>query len=376
MVPTQRGGPLAGVKVLELAGIGPAPFAVTVLADLGATVLRVERPGGTTSIMPPAQDPLRRGRDAVTIDLRTPRGVERVLELVEHADVLIEGNRPGVTERLGLGPDDCFARNPRLVYGRMTGWGQTGPLASTAGHDIGYLAITGALHTIGRAGEPPAIPTNMLGDFAAGSMFLVAGVLAALWEAARSGQGQVVDASIVDGALAFTQTLHGLMAVGGWRDERGVNLLDSGRPWYDVYETADGAYIAVGAIEPKFYAEFMSVLGLEADEAERADPRCWNGLRERIAATVRTRTRDEWVQAYDGTDACVSPVLSLQEAKEHPHIVARESFVTIAGVEQPVPAPRFGRTPAGIPSAPVPLESDPRAALTAWGVADVESFLG
>lgn len=368
-------GPLAGIKVIEFAGIGPGPFAATMLADLGATVLRIERPGGTTSIMPAPLDPLRRGRSALSLDLRDPADVARALELVESADVLIEGNRPGVMERLGLGPQECLARNPRLVYGRVTGWGQTGPLAPRAGHDIGYLAITGALHTIGRSGAAPSIPTNMLGDFAGGSMFLVSGVLAAVIEAGRSGRGQVVDAAIVDGTLAFTLTLHGLLAVDQWVDQRGVNLLDSGRPWYEVYETSDGRHLAVGAIEPKFYAEFMAVLGLVADESERSDPAAWPALRERIAGVIRTRSRDEWAAVFEPTDACVAPVLSLTEAKAHAHLVARGSFVEIGGVEQPVPAPRFDRTAPGCPAAPVPLDADPRPALRRWGVRDVEAFL-
>lgn len=375
MTHTTRTGPLAGLRVLEFAAIGPGPFAATMLADLGATVLRVERPGGTTSIMPAHNDPLRRGKISVTLDLRTPDGVARVLELVERADVLIEGNRPGVMERLGLGPEECAKRNPGLVYGRMTGWGQTGPLAPRAGHDIGYLAITGALHTIGRAGEAPAIPTNMLGDFAGGSMFLVSGILAAIFERSRSGKGQIVDAAIVDGALAFTTTLHGLLAEGQWTDERGVNLLDSGRPWYDTYQAADGEYLAVGAIEPKFYAEFMAILGLAADEADRADASRWPELRESIAAVIATRTRDEWSAAYEGTDACVAPVLSLEEAKEHAHLVARGSFASIAGIEQAVPAPRFSRTIPGVPAAPPAPEADSRDALLEWGVADVEAFV-
>lgn len=374
-MPTSQTGPLAGLKVLEFAGLGPGPFAATMLADLGATVIRVERPGGTTSLMVADRDPLRRGRSAVILDLRTPAGVDRALELVESADVLIEGNRPGVMERLGIGPDECLARNPRLVYGRMTGWGQTGPLAPRAGHDIGYLAITGALHTIGRAGEAPAIPTNMLGDFAGGSMFLVAGILAAIFESSRSGLGQVVDAAIVDGALAFTLTLHGLMAIDEWVDERGVNLIDSGRPWYDVYEVSDGKHLAVGAIEPKFYEEFMTHLGLEADHAERADPARWPALRERIAAKLATRTRDEWASIFEGTDACVAPVLSLAEAENHAHLAARKSFATIGGITQPVPAPRFSRTQPDVPTAAPALDADPREALRDWGIGDVEAFL-
>ncbi|AEH10016.1 MULTISPECIES: CaiB/BaiF CoA transferase family protein [Protofrankia] len=368
-------GPLRGLRVVELAGIGPGPFAAMLLADLGADVIRVDRPGEANDIVPPAVDVLRRGRRSVAIDLRSPDGVRAVLDLAERADVLIEGYRPGVAERLGVGPQDCWARNPRLVYGRMTGWGQDGPLAPTAGHDIGYIAITRALHALGRQGEEPAVPVNFLGDFGGGSLYLVVGVLAAVFEAARSGRGQVVDAAIVDGAASLTAMVYGLLAAGQWRDERGVNLLDTGRPWYDVYRTADDNWVAVGPLEPKFYAQFMTLLGLEPDEAERADPAAWPALRERIAAAFARRTRDEWAKVFEGTDACVAPVLNLTEAAGHPHLAARGTFIEVDGVRQPAPAPRFSRTPPGRPEPPARPGAHTRQALTDWGVRDVDALL-
>ncbi|MDR7273797.1 alpha-methylacyl-CoA racemase [Catenuloplanes atrovinosus] len=331
-------GPLHGLRVVELAGIGPAPFAAMLLADLGADVVRVDRPGpGSPLTVDPARDLLNRGKRSVLADLKTPEGVERVLSLAARADVLIEGWRPGVAERLGVGPEPALARNPRLVYGRMTGWGQDGPLARTAGHDIGYLALSGALHAIGRAGGPPQVPVNLLGDFAGGSLYLVVGVLAAL----RSGRGQVVDAAIVDGAAHLTTMLSGLLAAGAWRDERGVNLLDTGAPFYDVYETADGRHVAVGALEPRFFAEFARLLGITpaGDHAQ---------LRERIGRAFAGRTRDEWVKIFAGSDACVAPVLSLGEAPHDPHLVARGTFTQRDGVVQPAPAPRFSGTPAAL----------------------------
>ncbi|MEV6985921.1 CaiB/BaiF CoA-transferase family protein [Sphaerisporangium sp. NPDC051017] len=369
-------GPLAGLRVVELAGMGPGPFASMLLADLGAEVLRVDRPSGTGgTAIPPELDALRRGRSSVVLDLRRPEGARAVLDLVARADVLIEGNRPGVTERLGLGPEDCWARNPRLVYARMTGWGQDGPLAASAGHDITYLALTGALHAMGRKGEGPAVPLNLVGDFGGGSLYLVVGVLAAVFEATGSGKGQVVDAAIVDGATSLTTVLHAMMAAGMWRDERGVNMLDTGSPWYDVYETSDGRHMAVGAIEPKFYAELMTLLGLDPDEGRRRDAAAWPALREEIAAVLRTRTRDEWAKVFDGTDACVAPVLSLTEARHHPQLAERGTFVEIGGVPQPAPAPRFGRTPAPVPQAPVAPGADTRRALTEWGVSEVDALI-
>jgi alpha-methylacyl-CoA racemase len=345
------------------------------LADMGADVLRVDRPGQSATGVPADVDVLRRGRRSAIVDLRSPAGVAVMLELVKSADVLIEGYRPGVTERLGVGPQDCWAANPRLVYGRMTGWGQSGPLAHTAGHDIGYVALTGALHAIGREGAPPTPPLNLVGDFGGGSTYLVMGVLAAVFEASRSGRGQVVDAAIVDGASSLTALLHGMMAGGMWRDKPASNAFDSGTPWYDVYETSDGRYMAVGAIEPAFYAALMHTLGLEADEAERSDRSRWPQLRARIAAAFAGRTRDDWAQVFADTDACVAPVLSLNEAPEHSHLAARGTFIDVGGVRQPAPAPRFSRTPSGTPTAPAEPGAHTRAALRDWGIEDVDALL-
>lgn len=369
------GGPLSGLRVIELAGIGPGPFAAMILADLGAEVIRVDRPSGGGDSIPPHLDALRRSRESVVLDLRNEQGAATVLQMVEKADVLIEGFRPGVTERLGIGPEDCRAVNPKLVYGRMTGWGQTGPLASSAGHDISYLALTGALHAMGRKGEDPAIPLNLVGDFGGGSLYLVVGVLAAVFEAQRSGAGQVVDAAIVDGAANLTTVFHGMMAAGMWRDERGVNELDSGRPWYDVYETSDGKHMAIGPIEPKFYAEFMTVLGLDPRDPDRSTPEGWAEIRKQVAGVFATRTRDQWTGVFDGTDACVSPVLSLTEAPSHPHLSDRETFVDVAGVIQPAPAPRFSRTPASVRSNPSIPGAHTRSVLERWGIADVDGLL-
>ena len=369
-------GPLHGVRVIELAGIGPGPYAAMLLADMGAEVVRVERPGPPVSAVPPELDVLRRNRRSIVVDLRHPDGVRTVLSMAGRADVLLEGFRPGVTERLGLGPADCWSVNPRLVYGRMTGWGQTGPLAPAAGHDIGYIAVTGALGAIGRAGEAPVPPVNLVGDFGGGSTFLVIGVLAALWESARSGQGQVVDAAIVDGTSSLTALLHGLMAAGQWTDGRGVNFLDTGVPWYDTYQTADGQWMAVGALEPKFYAEFARLLGLSDDVAAlRADSSEWVRLREAIADAFASRTRSEWTAVFDGTDACVAPVLSLTEASGHPHLAARETFVDVAGVVQPAPAPRFSRTVAPRPTPPPAVGADTADVLRDWGVDDVDALI-
>jgi alpha-methylacyl-CoA racemase len=349
-------GPLTGIRVIEFAGIGPAPFAGMLLADLGADVVRIDRPGGPplAAFVDPARDPLGRGKRSMAVDLKHPRAIEVVRRLVGRADVLLEGFRPGVMERLGLGPDTCLDWNPRLVYGRMTGWGQEGPLARRAGHDLAYIAVTGALHAIGPAGGPPAIPVNLVGDFGGGALFLVAGVLAALVERGGSGRGQVVDAAIVDGAAALLAQIFGLLAAGVWRDRRGENLIDGGAPWYSVYRTRDGRYLAIAAIEPPFYAELLSRLGLAGDpdlpgqfEVER-----WDELRDRIARVVATRTREEWTAIFDGSDACVAPVLALGEAPAHPHLAARGTFARAGGMVQPAPAPRFSRTPGAIAGPP------------------------
>lgn len=372
---TAHGGPLWGVRVVELASIGPGPHAAMTLADLGADVIRVERPEGTLSAVARGKDVLTRGRPSVAMDLKDPRAASVVLDLVASADVLIEGMRPGVAERLGVGPTECLARNPRLVYGRMTGWGQEGPLAPRAGHDIDYIAVSGSLHGLGRAGGPPQFPQNLLGDFAGGSAYLVIGVLAALLEARTSGQGQVVDAAIVDGAAHLNAMLAGLIAGGAWREERGHNLLDSGAPFYDVYETADGRHMAVGAIEPQFYAELLEGLGLVETAPDRSDPGNWAALREAIAARFRERTQQEWAGVFEGTDACVSPVLPLTQAARHPHLAARHTYVDRGGVVQPAPAPRFSRTPADLGSPPSLPGQHSREALQAWGVEDVDQLV-
>ncbi|WP_018657944.1 CaiB/BaiF CoA transferase family protein [Actinomadura flavalba] len=370
-------GPLSGIRVIELAGIGPGPFAAMLLADLGADVIRVDRAsavggggrfGGT--------DFTNRGKRSIAIDLKSDAGRDVVLRLVERSDVLLEGFRPGVTERLGLGPDACLERNPRLVYGRMTGWGQEGALSQSAGHDIGYIAVTGALHAIGRADGPPQVPMNLLGDFAGGSMYLVTGVLAALLESKVSGRGQVVDAAIVDGTAHLSTFIHGFMAGGLWQDERGVNMLDTGAPWYDVYETADGGHVAVGAIEPQFYAALLKGLGLDgADLPGQHDRDRWGELRDRFAATFKERTRDEWAQVFLPGDACVAPVLSLREAAEHPYNTERDVFVEREGHRQPAPAPRFSRTPGDTDGRPVLPGGQTRAILDDLGFTDADTLL-
>jgi alpha-methylacyl-CoA racemase len=364
-------GPLSGVKVVELAGIGPSPFAGMMLAELGADVLTVDRPGGGLMLGPPELELLRRGRRSVALDLKQPEAIEVVLRLVERADVLVEGFRPGVAERLGLGPEDCRPVNPRLVYARMTGWGQDGPLASSAGHDISYLALSGVLHATGRAGGPPQFAANLLGDFGGGALYLMVGVLAAVIEARSSGWGQVVDASILDGAAHLTTMLMGALAAGTWRNERGVNLLDGGAPFYDVYETADGEWMAVGALEPRFYDELIRILGVEAPD--RDDPANWPELRKVLAAAFATRTQAEWTAAFDGTDACVEPVLPLGAA--HPHLDARGVFVEHEGLRQPAPAPRFSRTPTSLGTPPAKAGAKTHEALTDWGIEDVEALI-
>jgi alpha-methylacyl-CoA racemase len=359
-------GPLAGIRVVELAGIGPGPFAAMLLADLGAEVLRVDRPASSRPAWPTV---LARGRRSVVVDLKHPDGAGLVLDLVAAAAALVEGFRPGVAERLGIGPDACLARNPRLVYGRVTGWGQEGPWRRAAGHDIDYVAVAGALHPIGQAGGPPVPPLNLVGDFGGGGMLLALGVVAALLEAGRSGRGQVVDAAMVDGAALLTTQFHELLAAGLWREERGANLLDGGAPFYGVYETADGRHLAVGALEPQFFAELLRRLGLAAGELpDQLDRDGWPVLRERLAGLFRTRTRDQWCELLAGTDACVAPVLGLGEAPAHPHNRARGTFIEVGGVTQPAPAPRFSRTPPGPPSPPAPPGAHTDQALADWGV--------
>ena len=368
-------GPLRGVKVVELAGIGPGPHAAMILADLGADVIRIDRPGGQQLTGGPT-DLLNRGRPSVALDLKHPDGVATVLDLVETADVLLEGLRPGTTERLGLGPDTCLARNPRLVYGRMTGWGQDGPLARTAGHDLGYIAITGALFGMGQDRSRPHFPSNLVGDFGGGSTYLVIGVLAALLESRLSGEGQVVDAAIVDGTAHLNAMATGFLASGLYREQRAANLLDGGAPFYDVYETADGRHLAVGSLEPKFYDDLVRLLGIADTAPDRNDPANHPELRRLIGDTIRQRTQEEWTAVFEDSDACVAPVLPMTEAFEHPHLVARGTFVERDGMTQPAPAPRFSRTaPTLTTPPPAKAGQDTRDALLAWGIADVDALL-
>lgn len=366
--PARGAGPLTGVRVVELAGIGPGPFAAMLLADLGADVVRVDRPGGPGIGVDPAHDVTNRNKRSVIVDLKSAEGPARVLDLAERADILIEGYRPGVAERLGVGPEDCHARNPRLVYGRMTGWGQQGPLAQRAGHDVAYIAVTGALGMIGQPDRPPAVPANLVGDYAGGSLYLVVGVLAALHHARVTGAGQVVDAAIVDGTAHLTAMIHGMLAAGGWQDRRAANLLDGGCPYYGTYETADGGHMAVGALEQRFYEEFLRRLGLADLIPARTDPTRWGELRERIAARFKSRTRDAWTAVFEGSDACVAPVLSLREAPRHPHLAARGTFTEHAGLTQPAPAPRFSATPTAVRTAPALPGTGTTAVARDWDV--------
>ncbi|WP_101523092.1 CaiB/BaiF CoA transferase family protein [Nocardioides houyundeii] len=369
----QGTGPLRGVKVVEIAGIGPGPHACTILADLGADVIRVERPGGNPLGGGPS-DLLTRGRPSVALDLKRPEAVAAVLELVAGADVLVEGMRPGVTERLGLGPDQCWERNPALVYGRMTGWGQDGPLAEVAGHDMNYLALSGVLHGLGQDPARPHFPTNLLGDFGGGSTYLVIGVLAALLEAKVSGRGQVVDAAIVDGAAHLNTMYAGLLGMGVQREQRAVSLLDGGVPFYDVYETSDGRHLSVGALEPQFYAELLRLLDLE-QLPDRNDPANLATIREAFTARFAERTQAEWAEVFDGTDACVAPIVPMTEAARHPHLVARGTYVERDGVVQPAPAPRFSRTRPTISMSPPATGGQTREALAVWGVTAVDALL-
>ncbi|MFD8084756.1 CaiB/BaiF CoA transferase family protein [Kitasatospora sp. NPDC059722] len=365
------GGPLAGVRVVELAGIGPGPFAGMLLADLGADVVRVDRPDPSPLGIDPARDVTNRNKRSVLIDLKSPDGPARVLDLVERADLLIEGYRPGVAERLGVGPDACLARNPALVYGRMTGWGQEGPRSAQAGHDIGYAAVAGVLGLVaapGGAEEAPGIPANLLGDYAGGSLYLVVGLLAALHHARATGTGQVVDAAIVDGAAHLGSMLWGLLAAGHWQDRRGVNLLDGGAPFYAVYRAADGGHLAVGALEPRFYAEFARLLGLGPDVPGQHDLARWPELRTLIAERFATRTRAEWEAVFSGSDACVEPVLTLRQAVADAHLTARGTYVEADGVTQPAPAPRFSATPGSLRRPPARPGAHTAEVARDWGV--------
>ncbi|WP_281351744.1 CaiB/BaiF CoA transferase family protein [Nocardioides piscis] len=368
----QGTGPLRGVKVVEIAGIGPGPHACMILADLGADVIRVERAGG--GMFGGGQhDVLTRSRPSVAMDLKNPAAVAAVLDLVEQADVLVEGMRPGAIERLGLGPDDCWARNEALVYGRMTGWGQDGPWSQVAGHDMNYIAITGALHGLGQDKARPHFPGNLVGDFGGGSTYLVIGILAALLEAKVSGKGQVVDAAIVDGTAHLNAMSATFAALGMDKGERASGLLDGGTPYYDIYETADGKHMSVGALEPQFYAELIS--RLELDLPDRNDPANFPAIRDALTTRFKERTQAEWSQVFDGTDACVAAIIPLAEATQHPHLVARETFVDSAGITQPAPAPRFSRTPATISMPPGGPGGHTRDALAAWGIEDVDALI-
>ena len=347
-------GPLTGTRMVEIAGIGPGPFCAMMLADLGADIVRIDRADKVTGGDPatPPGDILNRGRRSIGLDLKHPDGVATALALIDDADALIEGFRPGVMERLGLGPDVCLERNPRLVYGRMTGWGQDGPLATVAGHDINYTALAGALGAIGRAGQPPTPPLNLVADFGGGGMVLALGISAALVERASSGKGQVVDAAMVDGVAVMMSIFHGMAGMGFWDEERGTNMLDSGAHWYDAYETADGEFVSIGPVEPQFYALLLDKLGLDAAGYPHFEKSRWPDLKERFTEVFKSKTRDEWCALLEGTDACFAPVLRMSEAPNHPHNVARGTFVEIAGVSQAAPAPRFGRTPGSIDAPP------------------------
>ena len=364
-------GPLSGVRVVEIAGIGPGPFCAMMLADMGAEVVRIDRAGNVTGGDPatPPADILNRGRRSVGVDLKHREGVEAVLALVERADALIEGFRPGVTERLGIGPDECLARNPRLVYGRMTGWGQDGPWALEAGHDINYISLAGALDPCGRAGEAPVPPMNLVGDFGGGAMFLAFGVVCGILEARSSGQGQVIDAAMVDGAATLTTMMHGMMAMGFWDVERGTNMLDTGAFFYEVYRTKDDKFVSVGSIEPQFYAALIEGTGLGGDtppaQMDRAN---WPARKKDLAAIFLTRTRDEWCERLEGHDICFAPVLSMVEAPHHPHMAARGTFTDVAGITQPGPAPRFSRTPGAITAPPPHAGQHTDEALVDWGL--------
>lgn len=363
-------GPLHGRKIVEIAGIGPGPFAAMMLADMGADVIRVSRPSSGMLSMAENEklDFGNRGKRCIALNLKDPQAVDVVLHLIEDADAMLEGNRPGVMEKLGLGPDVCLQRNPRLVYGRMTGWGQDGPLAYAAGHDLNYIALTGALHAIGEKGGKPVVPLNLIGDFGGGGLLLAYGIVCAILEAQSSGKGQVVDAAMVDGASTLMTMMYGAFQSGFWRDERGSNMLDGGSHFYGVYETADGKYVSIGSIEPQFYAQLLEKLGL-ADEQlpHQHDARRWDALKERFAAIFRSRTRDEWCAIMEGSDVCFAPVLSMTEAPRHPHNVARGTFTEVKGVVQPAPAPRFSRTPGAIQGPPAHPGQHTDAALADWG---------
>ena len=349
------GGPLSGIKILEFQGIGPGPFCAMMLSDMGAEVVRIDR---AQNVNPdagggPSLDFLARGRRSIGVDLKHPDGVETCLRMIERADGILEGFRPGVMERLGLGPDVCLERNPKLVYGRMTGWGQEGPLAQAAGHDINYIALAGVLAHLGRKGEAPYPPLNLVGDFGGGGLMLAFGMVCALVERVSSGKGQVVDAAMVDGASALMSIIHGAQMSGWWSEERGTNLLDTGAHFYDVYETKDGKYVSIGSIEPQFYAELIEKLGLAGEDLPRQNDKAqWDAMKERFRGLFLEKTRDEWCELMEGSDICFAPVLTMSEARRHPHMAERKTFVEAFGVEQPGPAPRFGRSHCEVQGAP------------------------
>ena len=371
-------GPLAGLKVVEMVGIGPCPFAAMMLSDMGADVIRVDRPrapdaGSPFAMLGKKYDVLARGRKSLALDLKDPAARDLVLDLAGRADILLEGYRPGVMERLGLGPDECHARNPRLVYGRVTGWGQHGPLAHTAGHDIDYIALSGVLHAMGRADAPPAPPLNLLGDFGAGAMMLAFGVVCAVLEAQRSGKGQVVDAAMTDGAALLGAMVYGMHGSGDWATRREANLLDGGAHFYDTYACRDGKFIAVGAIEPQFYVQLMRLAGIDDPAFDaQMDRAAWPDLKHKLAAVLRQRTRDEWCKLLEGSDTCVAPVLDVEEAPRHPHNRARGTFIEIDGVVQPAPAPRFSRTPPGVPHGPMRAGEHGAGLLRSWGIDEAQ----
>ena len=372
-------GPLHGLKVIELAGIGPGPMAAMLLADMGATVLRIDRkePVGLGVPRPQKFDLLLRNRRSVPVDLKDPKAIEFVLDLVSRSDVLIEGFRPGVTERLGLGPEVCLAKNPRLIYGRITGWGQEGPMAQVVGHDINFLALTGALDAIGRVGQAPVPPINLVADFGGGTLYLVMGILAALYEAKSSGKGQVIDAAMVDGVASLMTQPHGSFAAGIMSTERGTNVTDSGAPFYDAYECSDGKWVTLGAVESKFYAQALKILGLEELLADQWKKEQWPQAKQHIAARIRTQSRDHWCAVYEGTESCFAPVLNLKEAPEHPHLKARGTYVEIEGVTQPAPAPRFSRSVPDTPQAFRPWKTEEATEiLSPWlSPSEIKAFL-
>ena len=368
-------GALTGYRVVEFAGIGPAPMCAMLLADMGAEVLLVDRTAasGLGVSMDYKYNLLHRSRRSLALDLKRPEATEVALKLIERADALIEGFRPGVMERLGIGPEPCLARNPRLVYGRVTGWGQEGPLAQAAGHDGNYIAIAGALYPIGRAGKAPVPPLNLVGDFGGGALYLALGIVSALLETQKSGKGQVVDAAMVDGAASLMTAIYGMHASGMWTDTRGENLLDSGAPFYDVYETKDGQHVAIGSIEAKFYAELLRITGLKDEKLpQQYDRSAWPAMKERFAAVFKTKTREEWCRLMEGSEVCFAPVLSMTEAPRHPHNRERNAFVEVAGVIQPAPAPRFSRTPSKIQRAPAKAGEHSEEALRDWGFSSDE----